>query len=223
MKPDLQQELYWIADEMRGMATIGDHFANNPYEVERAHNIMRLAAKIAALADDEYTEAEMIALFDKRPWTRVSPVIGVDAAVFNPAGEILLIKRRDDQTWAMPGGIAEIGTSLPETALKELWEEVGLRGRVVRQLGTFDGRFWGSRSPVHLINMVFQVESDDLTPHIGVEALDAGFFAQDALPTPMSPNHIGRVPEVFKALAMGCYFDPAESDASTLPNHQRPD
>lgn len=212
MNTELRQKLYLIADEMRGIATIEDHFADNLYIAERAENIMKLAAKIAALAEDEYEEDSLITLFDKRPWYRISPAIGVDAAVFNAKNELLMIRRKDNDTWAMPGGIAEIGYTLPETALKELWEEAGLRGRVVRQLATFDGRLWGSRSPVHLINMVFQVECEDLNPSPGLETTDTRFFSRDTLPFEnMHPNHIGRVPEVFEALEKGCYFDYAES------------
>ena len=82
---DLRQELYLIADEMRGMATLGKHFANNIYEVERAHRIVELAAKVAALAD-EGTLADVRAVFDAEPWHRASPAIGVEAAVFDPQG-----------------------------------------------------------------------------------------------------------------------------------------
>jgi ADP-ribose pyrophosphatase YjhB (NUDIX family) len=220
MNTELRQKLYLIADEIRGMATIEDFFADNPYIIERAETMMKLAAKVAAMAEDEYSEDEMIALFDKRPWFRISPAIGVDAAVFNKTGEILLIRRKDNDTWAMPGGIAEIGDTLPETAIKELWEEAGLRGRVVRQLGTFDGRLWGSISPVHLINMVFLVECDELNPTPGLETTDAQFFARDALPFDnMHLNHIGRIPKVFETLENGCYFDPIDSyemDFSTV-------
>lgn len=222
MNTELRQQLYLIADEMRGMATLEDYFADNPYILERAETMMKLAAKVAAMADDEYSEENIITLFDKRPWHRVSPAIGVDAAVFNEAGEILLIRRKDNDTWAMPGGIAEIGSSLPESTLKELWEEAGLRGRVVRQLGTFDGPLWGSISPVHLINMVFQVECKELNPTPGMETTDTQFFARNALPFDnMHLNHVGRIPKVFEALENGCYFDPIESYEMELSKIQR--
>jgi ADP-ribose pyrophosphatase YjhB (NUDIX family) len=223
MNADLQQALYLIADEMRGMATLADHFAESIYVKERAHKMMKLAAKIATLADGELSADDVERIFDKRPWLRVSPAIGVDAAVFNAKGEILLIQRADNQTWAMPGGIAEIGRTLAETCLHELWEEAGLKGRVVRPLGIFDGRHWGSRSPVHLINMVFQVECTDLNPVPGSEALDARFFAHNALPEPMNHNHVGRVPIVFEMMTQGCYLDLSDSTKIELDNLQRPD
>jgi len=223
MNSELRQKLYLIADELRGLATTADRFSKNPYVLEQAETTMKIAARLAALADDEYSEEDVIALFDKRPWHRISPAIGVDAAVFNELGEILLIQRRDNQKWAMPGGYAEIGYTLPETALKELWEEAGLRGRVIRQLATFDGRFWDTRLPLQLIQVVFQVECKDLSPSIGLESLDAQFFARESLPLDtMDANHIGRVPKVFEALENGCFFDPVDSYNMEFSSIQRP-
>ncbi len=218
---ELQQALYLIADEMRGMASLSNHFADNVYHVERAHRMMELAAQVAALADDQPPDT-VKTIFEQEPWLHFSPVIGVEAAVFNPQGEILLIQRRDNAHWAIPGGVAEIGHTLAESALRELWEEAGLRGRVERLLAVFDGRLWGSRAKVHLVHPVFLVTCDDLTPHPGIEAIDAGFFARDHLPPRLHPGHDRRIPRVFEALDRPAFFDPADSRAAAMPMEQRP-
>jgi len=218
---ELRQALYLIADEMRGMATVGRTFAGNIYEVERAHRIMGLAARIAALAEGR-PEAELLEQFTAEPWHRVSPAIGAEAAVFNERGELLLVQRRDNAHWCIPGGLAEIGRSPAESALLELWEEAGLRGRTARLLGVFDGRRWGSRAKVHMLHFVFLVECDDLTPAPGVEALDAAFFARDRLPEPLQSGHAQRIPKVFELLgAPEAYYDPARADELELTEHQR--
>ena len=217
--PDLQQTLYLIADEMRGMATIGNHFANNIYEVERAHRIMELASKIAALADEQ--PPEMVKqIFEAEPWLRISPAVGVEAAVFNSQREILLIQRRDNGKWCLPGGVAEIGQTFAEAALRELWEEAGMRGAVKRLLGVFDGRLWDSRSKGHLVHLIFHVECPNMTPKPGVEALDARFFDKAALP-PLFQGHTVRVPKCFDLLESETYFDPAESLNAVMPTHQQ--
>ncbi len=219
---DLRQALYLIADEMRGMATIGRHFAGNVYEVERAHRMMELAAKVAALAD-EGTPEEVAAVFAAEPWHRASPAIGVDAAVFDAGGRILLVRRRDTEQWALPGGLAEIGQTPAEAVLRELWEEAGLRGRVTRLLGVFDGRLWGSRAKVHLVHFVFAVACDDPEPVPGSEMLDARFFPTDRLPEAMHRGHDLRVPKVIELWRGGeTYFDPASSHDVDMPMHQRP-
>jgi 8-oxo-dGTP pyrophosphatase MutT (NUDIX family) len=215
---DLQQALYLIADEMRGMATIGKHFAHNIYEVERAHRIMELAAKIAAMADEQ--PPEMVKqIFESEPWQRISPAVGVEAAVFNPQRELLLIQRRDNGNWCIPGGVAEIGQTFSEAVLRELWEEAGMRGTVKRLLGVFDGRLWASQSKVHLVHLIFHVECPNLTPKPGVEAVDARFFDKAALP-PLHRGHTVRVPKCFDLLSAETYFDPAESLNGEMPMHQ---
>ncbi len=220
---ELRQELYYIADEMRGMASVGKHFAGNVYEVERAHRIMELAIKVAALADGSPIEP-IADVFEAEPWFRVSPAIGVDAAVFNEQGEILLIQRRDNSRWATPGGLAEIGRPFTESVVRELWEEAGLRGRVVRLLGVFDGALWKSRMKGHISHLVYQLECDDLTPLVGSEALDAQFFGKDDLPSEIHPGHEDRILRYFELLANGgTHFDPADAEAIDLSELQRPE
>lgn len=220
---DVRQELYLIADEMRGMATLGKHFAANVYEAERADRLMELAAKVAALADEGLPE-EVRAVFTAEPWTRVSPAVGVNAAVFNADGEILLARRKDNGRWVVPGGIAEIGQTPAEAALRELWEEVGLRGRATRLLAVFDGRRWGSRAKVHMIHLLFLVDCEDLSPVPGIEMLDAGFFRADRLPRDMHHGHDRGVLKAFGLWRSGeTFFDPAASYEVAMPMHQRPD
>ena len=221
MNDDLKQRLYIIADRMRNMATIGKHFADNVYEQERLDTMLALAVEVAALADEEYTPDEIRAHFWAEPWHRLSPAIGVDAFVLNSHHEILLIQRADNQHWAMPGGLSEVGYTTAETAVKELWEEAGLRGEAKRLLGIFDNRIWGTRSKLHLMNMVYLVECEELHPSIGVECLDCGFFAADALPAPLHPGHDTRIPACFRALDGNTYFDPAAADTIDLSNHQQ--
>jgi ADP-ribose pyrophosphatase YjhB (NUDIX family) len=220
---DLRQALYLIADQMRGMASVGGHFAGSVHEAERSHRLMGLAAELAALADGDAPE-EVRSRFLAEPWLRFSPAIGVDAAVFDAGGRILLVRIEDGSGWAMPGGLAEIGETPAEAVLRELWEEAGLRGRVGRLLGLFDGRRWGSRAKVHLVQLVFLVECEPLAPTPGVEVVEARFFPPDRLPQPMRPGHDTRVPKVVQ-LARGteAFFDPAASHDAQLPMYQRPD
>jgi ADP-ribose pyrophosphatase YjhB (NUDIX family) len=217
---DIRPTLYLIADEMRGMASMGKHFAHNVYEVERAHRIMELAVQVAALADGSPQE-EIRAIFEQEPWRRFSPALGAEAVVLNPQGEILLIQRRDNQRWAMPGGVAEIGQTAAEAVLRELWEEAGLRGRVKQLVAIFDGRHWGTQSKVHIWHLVFRIDCDDLTPQPGTEALDAQFFARDHLPAALHEGHGQRIAMVFEVLDGPTYFDPASSIEGPLPMFQQ--
>src|SRR5690606_17923777 len=106
-------------------------------------------------------------------------------------GEILLIQRRDDGCWAMPGGVVEVGESLAQAAERELWEEAGVRGQAPRLLGVFDTRLWPARTRMQQCIAMFLCETDGAPGlhDLGegavsplAESLDAGFFAEDRLP-----------------------------------------
>ena len=56
--------------------------------------------------------------------TSIVPAVSV--VVTNDADEILLIRRTDNGTWALPGGAMDIGESLAQAAIRETKEETGI-------------------------------------------------------------------------------------------------
>src|SRR5262245_1801411 len=55
-----------------------------------------------------------------------APLVGVAAAVFNDAGEVLLVRRGQPPRagqWSLPGGLLDLGETLAAGARRELWEE----------------------------------------------------------------------------------------------------
>lgn len=53
--------------------------------------------------------------------------------------ELCLIRRWDSSFWGIPKGTIDPGDTVEETALKETWEEAGLKGRLVGDaIGTYD-------------------------------------------------------------------------------------
>jgi ADP-ribose pyrophosphatase YjhB (NUDIX family) len=55
---------------------------------------------------------------------RIVPSVSI--VVTSDAGQILLIRRTDNDNWALPGGVIEIGESLAQAALRETREETGI-------------------------------------------------------------------------------------------------
>lgn len=218
-----RQELLLIADEMRGMSLRGKHFADNVYERERAEQLLELSARLASLAADEPLD-EVADIFRSQSWHRASPAMAAEAVVLNADGHILLIRRTDNRTWALPAGLVEAGQSPAEAAVKELWEEAGIRGTASRLLGIFDGRRWDAPVRVHMLRLVFLVECPDLAPVPGIETEAAEYFAPERIPAELHPGQDKLIPKVFELIRhAGTYFDGATSVGCDMPLHQRPD
>jgi ADP-ribose pyrophosphatase YjhB (NUDIX family) len=187
------EELYQIADELRAIANLGLQFADNEYHKERYTHTLSLSARLIVIVEHRSPDAMLAQLQDNL--SHVSPLAGAEAAVFRD-DKLLLIRRRDDGYWALPGGLTEVGETLARSAERELCEETSVHGHVTQLLGIFDSRLWQTRTNVQLYSAVFRVESDD-SPVPGSEALDVGFFSENGLP-PLSQGHHLRVPLVFK-------------------------
>lgn len=206
---DVTREMYLIADELRSIADVGLHFAENDYDRERYGRALSLSARLVAAIEERPAE-EVMAEYTG-DFAHATPFVAADAAVFRE-GRILLIRREDNGLWAMPGGATEVGETWAQSAERELHEETGVQGTATKLLGVFDSRLWGSRAKYHLYSSVWLVHvDDDQTPVAGPETIGVGFFAENELPN-LSPYHVRRVPLVFK-LAQGelpsPYFDPA--------------
>jgi ADP-ribose pyrophosphatase YjhB (NUDIX family) len=66
-----------------------------------------------------------------------SVVPSANVVVVNDAGEILLIRRTDNDNWALPGGAMDLGESLPDAAIRETLEETGVRVELTGLVGIY--------------------------------------------------------------------------------------
>lgn len=55
----------------------------------------------------------------------------------NGDGSVLLIRRTDNQLWALPGGAMEFGESVGQTAVREVREETGLEVKITGLVGIY--------------------------------------------------------------------------------------
>ena len=101
-------------------------------------------------------------------------------------GHIVLIERRHEPLgWALPGGFVDVGESVEQAAVREAWEETGLRVRLTALLGVYSDP---SRDPRgHNVSVVFVGEAWGKAS-AGDDAAGVGLFTADDLP-PLAFDH----------------------------------
>jgi ADP-ribose pyrophosphatase YjhB (NUDIX family) len=70
--------------------------------------------------------------------------VAVSAVVLDDAGRILMIRRTDNDRYAIPGGGLEAGETVSEAVVREVLEETGVRVAVADLVGVFS-------NPEHVI------------------------------------------------------------------------
>jgi 8-oxo-dGTP pyrophosphatase MutT (NUDIX family) len=76
--------------------------------------------------------------FDDPEAPRATAIIpGVSVAVVDDAGQLLMIRRSDNDQWAIPGGKQEVGETPLEAARREVHEETGITCEITGLVGIF--------------------------------------------------------------------------------------
>ena len=195
---DISQRLRLWADELRAIANEGLRWSSdNPYNERRFRRVLRIAAELFAAQD--VRDADVIEQIYNAHLTHLAAYPGGDAAIFDEARGILLIQRKDNRLWAMPGGLLEVGETPAEGTCREALEETGIAVEPLALVGVYDSRLCGSVTSAHLYQFVFLCRPLDKAaqPIITDETLDIGWFAEAELP-PLSPGHAQRISDAFR-------------------------
>ena len=99
-----QNEIYQIADELRGIANIGLNFTSDPYDKERYEKILAVSSRMIGAIENRDSN-EILKQYQEN-LAHASPFVGA-ASVVRQDGKVLLIQRTDNQKWALiPRGIS---------------------------------------------------------------------------------------------------------------------
>jgi ADP-ribose pyrophosphatase YjhB (NUDIX family) len=82
-----------------------------------------------------------------------------------PTLQAALIARRDRRgrlVWSLPKGHVEEGETAQEAAVREVFEETGIRGRILASLGTIDFWFMSEDRRIHKTVHHYLLEAEDV-------------------------------------------------------------
>ncbi len=114
-----------------------------------------------------------------------SIVVAVTAFVVDELGRVLLIRRSDNDLWALPGGAQEVRESIAETVVRETKEESGIDVGVMGLVGIYT-------NPNHVVeftngevrqqfSICFRAQSLGGSPAVSDESTDVRWVKQQDL------------------------------------------
>lgn len=113
--------------------------------------------------------------------------LGAFVTVFDAAGSVLLVKRRDFPVWNLPGGKVHSDEMPWDAAVRETREETGLDISVRRLTGVYSKP---ARREI-VLNFDADAVGGQIVPTN--EGVSSEFFPLDGLPDAMLPKHVERI------------------------------
>ncbi|MFD7320672.1 NUDIX hydrolase [Streptomyces sp. NPDC059875] len=98
--------------------------------------------------------------------TKSTPLhsVSVAGAVVREDGRLLAIRRADNGTWELPGGVLELTESPEEGVAREVWEETGIRVEVDELTGVYKNTTRG------IVALVFRCKPSGGTERTSTES-----------------------------------------------------
>ncbi|WP_223588885.1 NUDIX hydrolase [Neobacillus bataviensis] len=124
--------------------------------------------------------------------TRPLILVGAVVAAIDKEGKILL-QKRPEGIWALPGGLLELGESAEDAGRREVFEETGVEIGQLELAAVFSGKQYFRKLPngdeFYPVTIAY-ISNDVKNSTIkidGKETIDAGFFPVQELPAHTSP------------------------------------
>jgi ADP-ribose pyrophosphatase YjhB (NUDIX family) len=173
----------WVewATRLQSIAQAGLTFGQNQYDLDRYQQIRTIAVEIL----HEYTgisNEKIRDLFASETGYQ-TPKVDIRASVFKD-NKILMVREKIDGAWSLPGGWADVNSSVSESAARECLEEAGARVKPKRIIAIHQAdRHYDFPYPYTVYKIFVECELIENNFLDNTETLEAGFFPIDSLPT----------------------------------------
>jgi len=184
----MQNFIFEKIKRVQALAEIGLEYAQNSFDIERYEELQQIALQMMEHITNVPIEKIIPVIQDKNGYK--TPKADVRAVVFNESDQILLIQEKADNRWAMPGGWADVGYSPAEVAVKECFEEAGLKVKAMKLLAVLDKQKQNMPPAFEYVYKIFLLcEKLDDNISVGSETIDVGWFNEEKLPELSTPRN----------------------------------
>ena len=204
----------WLdwAREISSIAQTGLTYTRDSFDIARYEALRALAARMIAAGTG--LDAHEINAALAGEIGHATPKIGVRAAVFDEAGRILMVREiHDEGRWSLPGGWAEPGQTVAESAAREVWEETGYIVRAEKLAALWDRARHQHPPALHSISRAFFICAlEGGEAKTSDETSEIAWFAESDVPAELShirilPHQIARMFAHWRDPALPTDFD----------------
>ncbi len=172
----------WIqwATQLQSISQAGLTFSADRYDLDRYEQIRNIAIEIV----HEYTDIEnekVRELFASETGYQ-TPKVDIRASVIKD-NKILMVKEKADGNWSLPGGWADVNSSVGESAVRECLEEAGAIVKTKRIIAIhLANKHNNPLFPYTIYKIFVECELMDFSFKENTETFEAGFFDAEKLP-----------------------------------------
>ena len=113
-------------------------------------------------------------------------LVGSNVIIENELDQVFL-QKRSSGTWGLPGGLLEVGETLEQTAIREVFEETGLTIEELKLIHTFSGQDYHfvlqNKDEIYVVTSLYK--AINYTGELNVsseETLELSYFNYNSLP-----------------------------------------
>ena len=174
---------------LKNIADLGLLYAKDPFDRERYEELHHISLSMMARLTD--TPLSKLTDFYLENTDYPTPKVDIRAFVMDENDDILMVRESTDGGWSLPGGWADVGLSPREVAVKEVFEETGLRVEAQHLMAVFDKKCHPhppQASYVYKIVLSCKLTDYPQTEQKGFDILDVGWFSIYNLPPLSTPR-----------------------------------
>lgn len=170
----------WIdwAMQIQALAQNGLAYTENVFDRERFEELRDISAQMLAHKSD-IPKDKIKDLFCSETGYQ-TPKVGSRGAVFE--GDKILLVQENDGRWVLPGGWCDVGMTVADNTVKEVYEEAGLVVKPVKLISMHDKQRNFSPKALHVMRIFILCEKLSGSFKPNSETLASGYFALDELP-----------------------------------------
>lgn len=180
---NLDKQTLQFLESLRYIAQQGLHYATgDAHDQARYKQLLAMASEAYGIVLKAPAESIQQDLLNEQG--HITPKVGVDGALFNPAGHIFLVKRKDDECWSLPCGWCDVNETPEQALAREFHEEVGWPVTVSELVNIFTrlpGEFHALHTSYHIVYLCELTTR--VIPELKLEPseiIEAGWFDLDS-------------------------------------------